>query len=73
MLPTDYGTAIFLPSIQESIFGEGETLFALSWQSLLVMSFGLVGSAGAGKCSTSLCISSEASKKLLHCGSAVPD
>jgi PHS family inorganic phosphate transporter-like MFS transporter len=58
-----YGTAIFLPSIQETIFGEGETLFALSWQSLTVLSFGIIGSAAAV-----LCLRTHGLKWLNVCG-----
>jgi PHS family inorganic phosphate transporter-like MFS transporter len=45
-----YGTFIFLPKIQATIFGRGESLFELSWQALLVTSFGLVGTAMAVRC-----------------------
>ena len=42
-----YGTAVFLPAIQMSIFGEGESLRNLSWQSLGVSACGLLGTCAA--------------------------
>lgn len=38
-----YGINIFQQEILEDIFGQGETVFALTWQALVVNSFGLVG------------------------------
>ena len=45
-----YGTAIFQPSILKSIFGQGETLFAISWQSLVIAAVGLPGVVAAIFC-----------------------
>jgi len=38
---TFYGTAIFTPQILENIFGKGETLVELCWQSIIVTGIGL--------------------------------
>ena len=45
-----YGTAIFMPQILATIFGEGETIFAISWQSLVTAAVGLPGCVAAIFC-----------------------
>lgn len=38
-----YGTAVFLPAILKSIFGDGQTVLAISWQSLAIAAIGSPG------------------------------
>jgi len=44
-----YGTAIFTPQILENIFGKGETLIDICWQSIVVTAIGLPAAAFAIK------------------------
>jgi MFS family permease len=45
-----YGTAIFMPQILATIFGQGESLYAICWQSLVNAAIGLPGVVAAILC-----------------------
>ena len=45
-----YGTNIFMPQILGTIFGQGETIYAISWQSLAITAVGLPGCVAAILC-----------------------